>query len=66
MCPACMASAALIAGSVASTGGVTAMAVKVFRLKRQGQADVSENVSERRNDDGGNDEQATGDGRSAS
>ena len=33
MCPACMASAALMAGSVISTGGIAALAVKVVRWK---------------------------------
>jgi hypothetical protein len=31
MCPACIASAALIAGSVGSTGGLTAFLVTKFR-----------------------------------
>ena len=54
MCPACMASAALVAGSMMSTGGLAALAVKVgFGKKRQN--DTSTNVKERRNDDG-NDE----------
>ena len=34
MCPACLASAAMIVGSVVSTGGVTALAVKLFRAKK--------------------------------
>jgi len=29
MCPACMASAALMAGSVMSTGGIAALAVRI-------------------------------------
>jgi hypothetical protein len=34
MCPACMASAALMVGSVLSTGGLTALIVKIFRWKK--------------------------------
>jgi hypothetical protein len=56
-----MASAAVIAGSVVSTGGVTALAVKVFRLKKS----VSKSEIERRKDDGYSDEQESGDGRNA-
>lgn len=32
MCPACIASAALIAAGVMSTGGLTALVAKKFRL----------------------------------
>lgn len=55
MCPACMASAALMAGSVMSTGGIAALAVKVIRGKRSGDEDNSKQVTKRRNGDG-NDE----------
>lgn len=34
MCPACLASAALVAGSVTTTGGLTALAVKIFRSRK--------------------------------
>jgi len=34
MCPVCMASAGLVAGSVVSTGGLTALVVKVFGKKK--------------------------------
>jgi len=34
MCPACLASAAMMIGSVISTGGVTVLAVKLFRRKQ--------------------------------
>jgi hypothetical protein len=34
MCPVCAANAALAAASMTSTGGVTAMAVRIFRLRR--------------------------------
>ena len=40
MCPACMASAGLIAGSLVSTGGLTALVVKVLR-KRKGEKNDS-------------------------
>lgn len=52
MCPACMASAALMAGSVMSTGGVAALALKIVRGKKKGEPqDDSTNIN-RRNDDG--------------
>jgi hypothetical protein len=34
MCPACIASAGMVAGSVVSTGGVTALVMKVLRKKK--------------------------------
>jgi hypothetical protein len=59
MCPACISSAALVAGSVMSTGGIAALAVKLgFSKKNRGkkteQKNDSNNVTERRNDDGDN------------
>ncbi len=39
MCPACVASAAVVAGSVVSGGGVTALLVKVLRKKKGEQID---------------------------
>jgi hypothetical protein len=63
MCPACMASAALMAGSVMSTGGIAAVAVRFVRGKKSGQNENSKNVPERRNDDDNHDEQ-TGAGQS--
>ena len=33
MCPVCIASATVIAGSVTTTGGAAALAIKVFRGK---------------------------------
>lgn len=41
MCPACMASAALMAGSVISTGGMAALAVKIVRGKKTGEEENS-------------------------
>jgi hypothetical protein len=35
MCPVCMASAGLVVGSVVSTGGLTALVVKVLRRKKK-------------------------------
>lgn len=63
MCPACMASAALMAGSVMSTGGIAALAVRVVRGKRNGSQENSQNVMERRNDDGNHDDKQNGTGR---
>jgi hypothetical protein len=34
MCPACVASAGLVIGGVVSSGGVTALVVKIFRKKK--------------------------------
>jgi hypothetical protein len=64
MCPACMASAALMVGSV-STGGIAALAVNMVRGTKRVQSDNSKKVTERRNDDGNNDndkQDRTGDG----
>ena len=36
MCPACIASAGLVVGSVVSGGGVTALVVKVLGRKKKG------------------------------
>jgi hypothetical protein len=73
MCPACMASAALMAGSVMSTGGIAALAVRMVLGKKGKQQDNSKTRNERRNDDGNldnerNDDQQnrTGDGGAAS
>jgi hypothetical protein len=63
MCPACMASAALMAGSVMSTGGIAALAVRVVRGKRNGSQENSQNVMERRNDDGNHDDKQNGTGQ---
>lgn len=39
MCPACAATAAMVLGSVVSTGGLTALVVKVLRKKKGEQSD---------------------------
>jgi hypothetical protein len=36
MCPACLTTAALIAGSVTSTGGLAAVVIKKFGIKKFG------------------------------
>jgi hypothetical protein len=54
MCPACVASAAWIAGSVMSTGGIATLAVRMVRGKKTWNENLK-NATERRNDDG-NDE----------
>jgi len=40
MCPACIASAGMVVGSVVSTGGVTALVMKVLR-KTKGEKSTS-------------------------
>jgi len=57
MCPACMANAVVLAGSVASTGGITALALKAFGARRRASGEneileISTSETERRNDDG--------------
>lgn len=54
MCPACMASVALMAGSV-STGGIAALAVRLVRGTKHVQNDNLQHETERRNNNG-NDE----------
>jgi hypothetical protein len=39
MCPACLASAGLVVGSVVTTGGVTALVTKVLRKKKGEKSD---------------------------
>ena len=53
MCPACVASAAWIAGSVISTSSIGALAVKLGRGKKTKQND-NPNRAERRDVDGNN------------
>jgi hypothetical protein len=50
-----MASAALMAGSVMSTGGIAALAVKLIRPKKNGCAKNSQNETERSNEHGNDD-----------
>jgi hypothetical protein len=49
MCPACIASAALIIGSVMSTGGLTALAAKLLRSKKRAERLLSEEPKEKEN-----------------
>lgn len=55
MCPACMASAAVVAGSVMSSGGIAALAVKLVRGKKIEPRDQSTNSVERSENDGDRD-----------
>lgn len=48
MCPACVASAALVVGSVTTTGGVGALLVKLFRLKKKAATEDSKDETQRR------------------
>ncbi len=61
MCPACLANAAVMAGSVMSTGGIAAFAVKLVRTMRREPADNSSNETEKieteRSNDHANDDQ---------
>ena len=57
MCPVCMASAAFVVGSVMTTGGLTALAVKIFRLKKGAATIGLKNATPRRTDHGNGDEQ---------
>jgi hypothetical protein len=47
MCPVCLTTAALIAVSVTSTGGLAAIAIRKFGMKNA----AEKNISERRNQD---------------
>jgi hypothetical protein len=62
MCPLCIASAALTAGSVMTTGGLTALAVKMFGVNSR-MKESSQNAKQRRIDHGYGDKQ---EGRSES
>jgi len=42
MCPACAAMAAIVVGGVVSTGGLTALAVKVLRKNKGEKSDSKE------------------------
>ncbi len=56
MCPACMANAAVVAGSVMSSGGIAAIAVKLVRGKKWKPEENSKDLIERRNDDANHDD----------
>jgi len=66
MCPACFANVAVVAGSVMSTGGIAAFAVKLVRSTKRGPTDDSKteteteterNESERSSDHANDDQQ---------
>jgi hypothetical protein len=57
MCPACVASAALMAGGVITTGGLTALAGKIFHTKKGAKKNGLDNTTQRRNDYGYGDKQ---------
>jgi hypothetical protein len=57
MCPACIASAALMAGGVITTGGLTALVGKVLHTRKIAKTIDSSNSNERTNGHGYNDEQ---------
>ena len=42
MCPACIASAGVVVGSAVSTGGLTALVVRVLRKKKAEKSDAKE------------------------
>lgn len=46
MCPACMASAGFVVGSVVSTGGLTALVAKVLRKKKGEKSDSTKEEKE--------------------
>ena len=60
MCPACVASAALMAGSVMSTGGIAALAVKVVRGIKGEPKENPKPTSERRDENGSHDDEQNG------
>jgi hypothetical protein len=47
MCPACIASAALTAGAVITTGGLSALAGKMFHKKQGAKTSNSDNSKEK-------------------
>jgi len=65
MCPACFANAAVVAGSVMSTGGIAAFAVKLVRSNKRGaddsktetETETERNESERSSDHANDDQQ---------
>ena len=42
MCPACLASAGVVVGSVVSTGGLTALLARVLRKKKNDKSNSKE------------------------
>ena len=67
MCPACMASAALMAGGVITTGGLTALVAKIFHPKKRAKTNGLDNTTQKRNgNDYGNEQDRTLEGRATS
>jgi hypothetical protein len=67
MCPACIASAALLAGSVMTTGGLTTLVLKIFCPQKSETTFGLKNPTQRRNDHGyGNEQDGTSENRAAS
>jgi hypothetical protein len=48
MCPICLASAGMMAGSMVSTGGVAALAAKIWRGRKRAKLSGLKTESERR------------------
>ncbi len=46
MCPACIASAGVVLGSAVSTGGLTALVVRVLRKKKGEKSDLQQKEKE--------------------
>jgi len=57
MCPACMAGAAWIIGSVVTSGGIGALGAKMFRSKKNPKTRNTDNAKQRRKGDGYGDKQ---------
>jgi len=47
MCPACIASAGVVVGSAVSTGGLTALVMKVLRKQKSGKSESQNQEKER-------------------
>jgi hypothetical protein len=60
MCPACLASAALMAGSITTGGGAAAMLVKLFRSKKNNHASTTTLDKQRRKADADRNPKQTG------
>jgi hypothetical protein len=52
MCPACMATAVLMAGGLMSSGGLAALLIKLSRSKQSERTISSNNPTQRRNENG--------------
>jgi hypothetical protein len=55
MCPACIANAALMAGSVISTGGIAALTLRIFHSKKSAPTNNPQSETERSNEHGNDD-----------